>query len=34
VGAYVTHQVSTLGYDPCISDAFGGVVENADMRRN
>jgi len=37
VGAYVTHQVSngwTLGYGPCISDAFGGVVENADMRRN
>jgi hypothetical protein len=37
VGAYVTHQVSngwTLGYYPCISDAFGGVVENADMRRN
>ena len=37
VGAYVTYQVSngwTLGYDPCIFDAFGGVVENADMRRN
>jgi hypothetical protein len=35
VGAYVTYQVSngwTLGYDPCIFDAFGGVVENADMR--
>jgi hypothetical protein len=37
VGAYGTHQVSNgwmLGYDPCISDAFGGVVENAGMRRN
>ena len=36
VGAYVTYQVSngwTLGYDPCIFDAFGGVVENAKMRK-